>query len=102
MTQVNSRFAVSDLTQDGYTSGQLTGIKIEDSGIITASYSNGQTQAAGQVALVNFRNAQGLSPTGARLLGRDRGLGPAGARRARAKAPSASCARARWKSRTST
>jgi len=65
MTQVNSRFAVSDLAQDGYTSGQLTGLKIEDSGIITASYSNGQTQAAGQVALVNFRNAQGLSPTGA-------------------------------------
>jgi len=64
MTQVNSRFAVSDLSQDGYTSGQLTGLKIEDSGIITASYSNGQTQAAGQVALVNFRNAQGLSPTG--------------------------------------
>jgi flagellar hook protein FlgE len=65
LTQVNSRFTVSDLTQDGYTAGQLTGLKIEDSGIITASYSNGQTQAAGQVALVNFRNAQGLSPTGA-------------------------------------
>ncbi len=64
MTQVNSRFAVADLSQDGYTSGQLTGIKIEDSGILTATYSNGQTQAAGQVALVNFRNAQGLAPTG--------------------------------------
>ena len=64
MTQVNSRFAVADLAQDGYTSGALTGIKIEDSGILTATYSNGQTQAAGQVALINFRNAQGLSPTG--------------------------------------
>ena len=65
MTQVNSRFAVADLSQDGYTSGQLTGIAIESSGVITATYSNGQTQSAGQVALVNFRNAQGLSPTGA-------------------------------------
>jgi flagellar hook protein FlgE len=64
MTQVNARFAVSDLTQDGYTAGQLTGMKIEDSGILTATYSNGQTQAAGQIALVNFRNAQGLAPTG--------------------------------------
>jgi flagellar hook protein FlgE len=64
MTQVNSAFAVADLSQDGYTSGALTGIKIEDSGILTATYSNGQTQSAGQVALVNFRNAQGLSPTG--------------------------------------
>ncbi|RZL41479.1 MAG: flagellar hook protein FlgE [Variovorax sp.] len=65
MTQVNSRFAVADLSQDGYTSGQLTGIAIEANGVITATYSNGQTQSAGQVALVNFRNAQGLSPTGA-------------------------------------
>ncbi len=64
MTQVNARFAVSDLTQDGYTAGQLTGIKIEDTGVITATYSNGQTQAAGQVALVSFRNAQGLAPSG--------------------------------------
>ncbi|MEO8250625.1 MAG: flagellar hook protein FlgE, partial [Burkholderiales bacterium] len=64
MTQVGSRFAVSDLSQDGYTVGQLTGIRIEDSGIISASYSNGQTQAAGQIVLANFRNAQGLAPTG--------------------------------------
>ncbi|RYF72551.1 MAG: flagellar hook protein FlgE [Comamonadaceae bacterium] len=64
MTQVNARFAVSDLSQDGYTAGQLTGIKIENSGVVTATYSNGQTQAAGQLALVNFRNTQGLAPSG--------------------------------------
>ena len=64
MTQVNSRFTVSDLSQDGYTAGQLTGIRIEDSGIISASYSNGQTLAAGQIVLANFRNPQGLVPTG--------------------------------------
>jgi flagellar hook protein FlgE len=64
MTQVNSRFQVADLAQDGYTSGQLTGIKIENTGVITATYSNGQTQAAGQVALISFRNVQGLEPSG--------------------------------------
>lgn len=64
MTQVNSAFAVADLSQDGYTSGQLTGIKIEDSGVLTATYSNGQTQSAGQLALCNFRNPQGLSNVG--------------------------------------
>ncbi|MDA7415253.1 flagellar hook protein FlgE [Xenophilus arseniciresistens] len=64
LTQVNARFAVSDLSQDGYSAGQLTGIKIENSGVITATYSNGQTQSAGQVALVNFRNTQGLAPSG--------------------------------------
>ena len=65
MTQVNSRFTVSDLTQDGYTAGQLTGIRIEKDGLISASYSNGKTQSAGQIVLANFRNAQGLAPTGA-------------------------------------
>ncbi|MEO7241498.1 MAG: flagellar hook protein FlgE [Variovorax sp.] len=64
MTQVNARFSVSDLTQDGYTAGQLTGLRIENNGVLTASYSNGQTQAAGQVALANFRNVQGLAPVG--------------------------------------
>lgn len=63
-TQVNARFAVTNLTQDGYTAGQMTGMKIEDNGVITATYSNGQTQSSGQIALVNFRNAQGLQPTG--------------------------------------
>ncbi len=63
MTQVNSRFTVSDLTQDGYTAGQLTGLRIEKDGVISASYSNGKIQSAGQFALANFRNMQGLAPT---------------------------------------
>ena len=63
-TQYNNNFSNTKLTQDGYTSGSLTGLKIEDSGVITARYSNGQTQSAGQVALANFANVQGLAPTG--------------------------------------
>ncbi len=60
-TQRNSKFGVNKLETDGYPAGTVTGMKIEESGVITATYSNGQTQAAGQVALVNFRNTQGLS-----------------------------------------
>ena len=63
-TQYGTGFAVSNLTQDGYTSGELTGVNIGENGNITASYSNGKSQVAGQLALVNFRNVQGLSPTG--------------------------------------
>ncbi|MEK9953325.1 MAG: flagellar hook protein FlgE [Curvibacter sp.] len=63
-TQFGSRFAVSDLTQDGYPPGELVGLKIEESGVIMARYSNGETQAAGQFALANFRNIQGLAPQG--------------------------------------
>ena len=61
-TQFGNNFSVADLSQDGYTSGDLTGVSIEQDGTVTARYSNGVTQAAGRLALANFRNAQGLSP----------------------------------------
>ena len=64
VTQFGSSFNVSNLTQDGYTSGELTGITISQSGTITTRYSNGQTQARGQIALAGFRNEQGLTPMG--------------------------------------
>lgn len=64
VTQFGSAFAVSNLTQDGYAPGELTGITIGDSGVITTRYSNGQTQFKGQLALADFRNVQGLQPLG--------------------------------------
>ena len=62
LTQFGNEFAVSSLEQDGYSSGDLVGINIEENGLIAARYSNGQTQFNGQIALANFRNVQGLSP----------------------------------------
>lgn len=61
-TQVGGNFGVNKLSQDGYTTGQLTGLDIDESGIVLARYSNGQSQAQGQVALADFSNAQGLKP----------------------------------------
>lgn len=63
-TQYGTSFAISDLTQDGYTAGTLTGVSISEQGIITTRYSNGQSQANGQLALADFRNVQGLKPVG--------------------------------------
>ncbi|MCM2971624.1 flagellar hook protein FlgE [Larsenimonas suaedae] len=63
-TQFGDDFAVNDISQDGYTSGALTGISIDDDGSLIASYSNDQTKLLGQVALANFRNTQGLQPVG--------------------------------------
>ncbi len=63
-TEYGTAFAVSNLTQDGYTAGELTGLSVGVDGIITSRYSNGQTQSAGQVTLADFRNVQGLSPLG--------------------------------------
>jgi flagellar hook protein FlgE len=63
-TQYGSGFAITSLSQDGYTSGQLLGVDISDEGIVFARFSNGQSQAKGQVVLANFANTQGLQPLG--------------------------------------
>ena len=63
-TEFGSNFGVTNMTQDGYTAGQLTGVSVDNSGKLIAQYSNGQTKAAGQLELANFRNPQGLTPLG--------------------------------------
>ncbi|MBX9816450.1 MAG: flagellar hook protein FlgE [Burkholderiaceae bacterium] len=63
-TQYGTAFTVSNLSQDGYTAGELLGITISPSGVIMTRYSNGESQARGQIALADFRNVQGLTPTG--------------------------------------
>lgn len=65
VSQFGTAFNVSNLTQDGYTAGDLTGVSIEPTGVITTRYSNGQTQSKGQLSLADFRNVQGLAPIGA-------------------------------------
>jgi flagellar hook protein FlgE len=54
----------STASQDGFTSGVYNGFAVDASGIITATYSNGQTQTIGQVAVATVANNQGLIVTG--------------------------------------
>ncbi len=63
-TQFGENFAVQGLSQDGYSTGRLSGVDVNAGGTIIARYSNGQSLALGQVALANFGNVQGLSPQG--------------------------------------
>ncbi|MBI3903658.1 MAG: flagellar hook protein FlgE [Nitrosomonadales bacterium] len=63
-TQFGAAFGVTKLTQDGYTSGQLSGFSISQDGIILGRYSNGISKPLGQVALATFPNNQGLQPLG--------------------------------------
>ena len=63
-TQFGSKFAISDLQQDGYAAGELKSINIAGDGTIMASYSNGINRAEAQIALTNFRNPQGLTAVG--------------------------------------
>jgi flagellar hook protein FlgE len=63
-TQFSSSFAVNSVSQDGYTTGQLAGLEIDDTGVIFARYTNGQSNVQGQIVLASFANAQGLTPVG--------------------------------------
>jgi flagellar hook protein FlgE len=63
-TQFGSNFGVYSLSQDGYTTGQLLGVDVDDTGMVFARYSNGQSQITAQVLLANFANTHGLKPVG--------------------------------------
>lgn len=66
-TQYGASFGVNSLTQNGYTSGRLTGLSVSPDGIVQGRYSNGQSRNLGQVVLVNFANPQGLQSLGGNL-----------------------------------
>ena len=63
-THLSSPFSVNTLKQDGLAAGRLTGISIDDGGVIFARYSNGGTSPLGKVALTRFANPQGLTKLG--------------------------------------
>ncbi len=64
ISQVDTTSAVSATTQNGYATGQYKDFTINSDGTITASYSNGQQQNVGQLALANVTNLQGLQLLG--------------------------------------
>jgi len=65
ITQVAAPSSTSATDQDGAGSGSLVNFTIGSDGTITGSFSNGKTQALGQLALANFANPDGLELDGA-------------------------------------
>jgi len=63
-TQFGSAFGVTDLRQDGFSAGLLTGISVESNGVVMARYSNGRSRPAGQIEIATFRNPQALQSIG--------------------------------------
>jgi len=63
-TQYSSSFEVTTLEQNGLTVGRVTGIQIDETGLVEATYSNGTTDALSRVTMVRFKNEQGLRQQG--------------------------------------
>jgi flagellar hook protein FlgE len=53
--------------QDGYASGVLRGISVDEGGVVTAAYSNGQLIPLFQVAMADFPSYEGLAKLGKNL-----------------------------------
>ena len=63
-SQYGQNFTVSAVTQDGFTTGRLIGIDIDQSGVVEARFTNGRSNPLGQIAVANFANPQGLQQLG--------------------------------------
>ncbi|MFK8017260.1 MAG: flagellar hook protein FlgE [Gammaproteobacteria bacterium] len=59
-TQYGDQFAVNNLSQDGFTTGRLSGIDVSNVGVIFARFTNGQANSLGKVAMARFVNPGGL------------------------------------------
>jgi flagellar hook-basal body protein len=64
MTSFDSPSATSGISQDGYTGGDLVGIRIDQSGTLVGSFSNGRSFGLAQIAMAKFTNNEGLSSDG--------------------------------------
>jgi flagellar hook protein FlgE len=64
VTQTSDTFSVSGITQNGSPTGRLTGIDIGPDGVVSARFSNGQSNPLGQLAVASFANPQGLQQLG--------------------------------------
>lgn len=63
-TQFASASIVKGEQQNGYTKGDLIGVTFSAAGEMVASYSNGENQSLGVVAIATFENQAGLQPSG--------------------------------------
>jgi len=67
ITQFASPENVSSQSQDGYSSGDFSGVAVDGQGVVTGLYTNGQQLAVGQLAIAKFRSNDGLGRAGQNL-----------------------------------
>jgi flagellar hook protein FlgE len=62
--QSTGTFTLASLEQDGFATGKLDDVTISEEGLVTATFSNGTTQALGKLAIANFSNPSALKQRG--------------------------------------
>ena len=64
MSSLAGSSTATTVSQNGYGQGTLSNITIGENGVISGSFSNGQSQTLAQLVLATFQNPEGLSNIG--------------------------------------
>jgi flagellar hook protein FlgE len=64
ITQFAATSATGSSSQDGYSSGTLSSLAVDQNGIISGTFTNGQIVKLAQVAISSFNNVNGLIQAG--------------------------------------
>ena len=67
MTSFDSASSTSGISQDGFTGGDLVGIRIDQSGTLVGSFSNGRSFGLAQIGMAKFTNNEGLGTEGGNI-----------------------------------
>ncbi|WP_421266054.1 lateral flagellar hook protein FlgEL [Aeromonas veronii] len=63
VSQYASDFNATRNQSNGYTAGDLTGVRVDGDGGVYATFTNGQSLLQGQIVMANFTNPNGLLQT---------------------------------------
>ncbi|MDF1880843.1 flagellar hook protein FlgE [Sulfurimonas sp. MAG313] len=64
LTSFDAPSSTSGISQDGFTGGDLLGIRIDQSGTLVGSFSNGRSFGLAQIGMAKFANNEGLTADG--------------------------------------
>lgn len=64
MTSFDAESNTSGISQDGYPGGDLSGIRIDETGTLIGSFTNGRSFGLAQIAMAKFTNNEGLESDG--------------------------------------
>ncbi|KIM11933.1 MAG: flagellar hook protein FlgE [Sulfuricurvum sp. PC08-66] len=77
LTSFDAASATSGVSQDGYTGGDLIGIRIDQSGTLVGSFTNGRSFGLAQLATAKFTNKEGLIAQGGNIFSQSANSGDA-------------------------
>ena len=64
MTSFDKESNTSGISQDGYSGGDLSGVRVDETGTLIGSFTNGRSFGLAQVAMAKFSNNEGLESDG--------------------------------------